>query len=1687
MKKKCLLLTLLLAFCFALPVAADQAQGHNQHCVCGATHSGIGDHTTAEQITWTPWEQTGTLPTEAGNFYLTDNVTLDTNGWEVSNSICLCLNGHTIKGEVQVTTTGALTITDCQDTGKLIRFKKSESGKSEVTVQGTFQFYNGTITENGRGVVVENGGMFNMYGGSITKNGIDSEIGAGVQVGSNCTFRMYGGTISENSGRYGGGVCVSNGGTFEMYGGAIQNNTVTELGGGVYLAGTFHLKGSGTITGNKKGTGDDATENNVYLATGKTITVTGDLSDDSEIKVTSEVKEQGTRIYTGATDVSGISMDDGTTISKYGYLKIKDCTEGEHTPIEDETVCVVCEKPLNYRIEEKYFSELSAAVQSVEAKDTITLLRNVELSGCEVTKDVTLDLNGHELKSTSETAALTIGRNVNEQRAARLTVKNSVDDKGWLCNVVFNGGILAVDGNVAFLSFENQVANKHIIDFIAEGYAIFTEKEKLVKANVDSLTEGGYTVGEHTCDFAENDGICDCGRACPHKHLSGNYCTACYKFLEAETEGTYYKTLSEAVEAVKADGTIDLLGHCYLKAELTINKRFTIHSRGDCIMPGGINDCQIYGTITVKSGTLTLQEVGSVTTLNVKKGGCCAIEGTTAFGTLNVENGNKSLIALPNGYIFVDQNSGEYKKIEEGVEKYENIKVAKCVHTVPNERGKCNQCDLKVEAKIGSTYYTSLSDAMNAAKSGETVTVLTNVQDATYESEESIKLDLVETIITDLTIKAGQVCIEGKGTVRKLTVNNSNDNAVALLYGGTYEEISSANDLENLIPEGYGYYQNTQNNVNTKTWYDQNSTNIPTQNLSVAKLPIVSVAIEGEESVDYDNSITLRTAACYEGHPAENDIRYEWYVYTDSSPVGTKCELNFGPQGLPVKPGTAKVKLTVTVDGYSRSAEKDITVNKMDAEYTDLDIWENLVYNGEARALLRREVFTNADGCVVYYRLSGETNWTTAFSAIKATDAKTYTVEWYLKGTDLYADNGSTEKPNTVTVTIAPAEVIISGGGSITKTYDGTTEIDAASLKSLEESYVIRTSTGTKLDYSTDYTMTAASDSPNAGVNVYYTATFTLTNPNYVFDSSYNGTNYQKVSDTEANYQTRGGIEQAEFPENDKRGEITIINDREATYTLENISSYLPTLPNGCNWGEVKFGYVDYENGEDCLLPFESATVENGTLIFNALRDYDAKTECKLGYLKIKVLTDNYEDGFVYVDVYAENKPEAKVTVTILRDMIYGESLGKFDGYTVTAVDKVSGAEVEGTFHWQVSTIVPTAGKFTAVWHFDPKDDYTYKRTDGSETITVQKATPDIKVTPVTEAGKTLADVVVSVTHRGGEVEGTLRWQTDTESNLPADTVISANTTYYCVFIPADTANYESVSAETVLYAVSTPATRFNVTTPETVTGGSVSVPTEKVKEGSTVTITVTPEAGYVIDKVTVKTKWSVVEVTDNGDGSFSFTQPAGSVTVTPTFKKVDETPETPTTPTEKREWKDNFSDVTSENWFYEAVKYVYESGLMNGRTETSFMPEATATREQFISVLWRMAGSPAATVTATFTDLLEGEYYIPAISWAVEKGIANGYDDGRFGVGDPITREQLATMLYRYEKSIGGGFVGAWAYQMKFTDVANVSEWAWEAICWCNMKKIVNGRDDGSLDPQGYANRAEMAKIFTAYQQLER
>ncbi|MBQ5887114.1 MAG: S-layer homology domain-containing protein, partial [Clostridia bacterium] len=119
------------------------------------------------------------------------------------------------------------------------------------------------------------------------------------------------------------------------------------------------------------------------------------------------------------------------------------------------------------------------------------------------------------------------------------------------------------------------------------------------------------------------------------------------------------------------------------------------------------------------------------------------------------------------------------------------------------------------------------------------------------------------------------------------------------------------------------------------------------------------------------------------------------------------------------------------------------------------------------------------------------------------------------------------------------------------------------------------------------------------------------------------------------------------------------------------------------------------------------------------------------------------------------------------------------------------------------------------------------------------------------------------------------------------------------------------------------------------------------------------------------------------------------------------------------------------------------------------------------------------------FEDVAAEQWYTEAIRWAASEKIVEGYGDGRFGTDDPITREQLAAILYRYEQKSGGGFKGLWMYRMDYVDLADVSDWAYEAICWMNMNGIVEGRPGKILDPKGTASRVEAAAMIQRYCEL--
>lgn len=250
---------------------------------------------------------------------------------------------------------------------------------------------------------------------------------------------------------------------------------------------------------------------------------------------------------------------------------------------------------------------------------------------------------------------------------------------------------------------------------------------------------------------------------------------------------------------------------------------------------------------------------------------------------------------------------------------------------------------------------------------------------------------------------------------------------------------------------------------------------------------------------------------------------------------------------------------------------------------------------------------------------------------------------------------------------------------------------------------------------------------------------------------------------------------------------------------------------------------------------------------------------------------------------------------------------------------------------------------------------------------------------------------------------------------------------------------------------------------------GTVTVNPTAAKEGTTVTITPVPDAGYQVGTVSVTDRFGqAVAVDQQADGTYTFVMPDGQVTVEVTFLQ-GEAPDLP------------FSDVTESDWFYDAVTYAYENGLMDGVGAGLFAPNSETTRAQLVTILYRLAGQPAPSGDSGFSDVETGTWYTDAVAWAAQNGIVNGVSDTQFAPGDDITREQLAVILYRYA-TYQGYDVSQRADLSGFVDAGTISTYAQEALSWANAQGLVLGFEDDSLRPQGNASRAQIAAVLMRF-----
>jgi hypothetical protein len=265
-------------------------------------------------------------------------------------------------------------------------------------------------------------------------------------------------------------------------------------------------------------------------------------------------------------------------------------------------------------------------------------------------------------------------------------------------------------------------------------------------------------------------------------------------------------------------------------------------------------------------------------------------------------------------------------------------------------------------------------------------------------------------------------------------------------------------------------------------------------------------------------------------------------------------------------------------------------------------------------------------------------------------------------------------------------------------------------------------------------------------------------------------------------------------------------------------------------------------------------------------------------------------------------------------------------------------------------------------------------------------------------------------------------------------------------------------------------ASSSKVSTPTKTDGGSISVSSRNPAKGDTVTITAKPNDGYKVDSITVTDKnGKSVEVKDNGDGTYTFTMPDTTVSITPKFVK-DETKAVDQTPAPQADTNNSssFTDVPASQWYAEAVDFVTKNNIMNGTGNGKFSPNANLTRAMLMTMLARYDG--------TSTDG-GSTWYEKGMQWAVSKGVSDGTKPEA-----NITREQLVTMLYRYA---GAPEVSSDSLS-KFNDASGISSYARSAVAWAASNGIIDGMTDGSFAPQNSATRAQVAKIFMSYANLK-
>ena len=1196
-----------------------------------------------------------------------------------------------------------------------------------------------------------------------------------------------------------------------------------------------------------------------------------------------------------------------------------------------------------------------------------------------------------------------------------------------------------------------------------------------------------------------------------------------------------YASLSKAINAVQNGGTITLLNDLDLGngAVLQVGsprKNFTIDLASHTLSADG--DCLIMlhngSQLTLKNGTLdgskctsyegvlyissnsgpklTLENVTaknvqrSVPLVYVTNGTVEFDGGTYTGGVLLKTDGNAVLKSGTfqkgtNDYSIKTEDSGKHLSdyldddsqfwddnipldLSSETQTADEVTVRPCEHKWENGKctvcqkvcdhgsadGKsmtedpCPTCGMKAAAQVDITgsdakYFLTFSNALVYAtrNNGCTLKLLANVTDAVSINTPFI-FDLNGHDVNMLSVGArAKIRDSGttKGTIKELKVFN-------IMDADGDETVLTVADL---LEEGYAFKSSSSSSENK--WYFGVENAIT--NVTVQPAPIKSVTAEHPTvTVEYGKTSGVTLTATAVPATEGGTVSYQWYkIGGTDSPIQDATENTYQlPADLGA--GTHTYRLTATSDGYPKSVDITVKVTPISLEGAEVTV-KDLTYNGE------RQFPT------VTVKL-GETTLTknTDFdvNATMQTNAGSYTLT--ISGNGNYTGTKTVEW-KILPKTIANPTIKVDSGGI----YDKTAKTPSVVVK--DDDAIIPNS-----EYTVSY-----ENNTNAG-----TATVKITNKengNYTVNCS-STFEIQKahalILKTINVTATAGVAKTITVP-------LTGLMPEDA-----NVSGYVTGTMNGFGLGSG-----------DSVEPH---------LIYNVTEDSTEGTITAT----VTIKSQNYEDTTATVSLTLTKAIPVGAPTLSKSLLTYGDKLGDI---TLSGSMMDGEATVEGTFSWVSPEDKPsTTEKYVAIWVFTPKDKNTYATVRGETNITVNKATPTGKpeYTAITTSGKKLSDASLTQTETSFSVPGTVAWK------LPADTEVTANTAYEWVFTPNDTDNYNTLTGTITLWHKSSSGSSSGSVTPGTKTDtvknpdGSTTKTETKADGSKTETTTASSSGGSTgttVTKTDAKGNTTTEASAKLSDRDVKEAQEKGEAVTVPvkgiaaakdanaaTKIKIDvpnnankTTVEIPvenvtsgtvavivhedgteelvkdSKPTEHGvqlelsgsttvKIIDNSKtfDDTKDHWSRDEVNFVAARELFNGVGGNQFGVSQPMTRGMVNTVLARLAGVD--------TTPSQGQaWYEVGTDWAKKNGISDGTNPTA-----PVTREQLATLLYRYagSPSVSGTLHAA--------DAASVSDYAEDALLWANQNGIVNGVGSNTIAPKDNAQRAQVAAMLARYLQ---